>query len=115
MKKIYYLKTCDTCKKILKTLNLKTTELQEIKSQDITIQQLEEMRSLTDSYDSLLNKRSQLYKSRGLKGTHLSENDIKKLLLEHYTFLKRPVAIVNKKIFIGNNKNNIDALKEALK
>ena len=44
----------------------------------------------------------------------LQEEDYKKLLLEHYTFLKRPVAVLEDTIFIGNSKKNIEALKQAL-
>lgn len=114
MKKIYYLKTCDTCKRILKELNLDGVELQEIKSQEITAAQVEEMYVLSGSYEALFSKRAQLYKSRGLKDMTLSEEDYKNLILETYTFLKRPVAIVNGEIFIGNSKKNIEALKNAL-
>ena len=49
MKKIYYLKTCDTCKRILKELNLEGVTLQEIKTESITASQLEEMYALSGS------------------------------------------------------------------
>ena len=32
------------------------------------------------------------------------------LILEEYTFLKRPVILVNGTIFIGNAQKNVDAL-----
>lgn len=114
MKKIYYLKTCDTCKRILKELNLEGVGLQEIKTEAITEQQLEEMVELSGSYEALFSKRAQLYKSRGLKDQTLSETDFKNLILETYTFLKRPVAIIEDEIFIGNSKKNVEALKAAL-
>ena len=114
MKKIYYLKTCDTCKRILKELNLESVVLQEIKTNAITEEQLEEMHALSGSYEALFSKRAQLYKSRGLKSQTLSETDYKNLILETYTFLKRPVAIIENEIFIGNSKNNVAALTAAL-
>ena len=115
MKKIYYLKTCDTCKRILKELNLESVVLQEIKTNAITEEQLEEMHALSGSYEALFSKRAQLYKSRGLKSQTLSETDYKNLILETYTFLKRPVAIIENEIFIGNSKKNVEALTETLK
>lgn len=115
MRKIYYLKTCDTCKRILKQLNLDGVELQEIKSEPITVSQLEEMHALSGSYEDLFSKRAQLYKSRGLKDMNLNEEDYKSFILETYTFLKRPVAIIDNEIFIGNSKKNIEALTNALK
>lgn len=108
MKKIYYLKTCDTCKRIMQSLNLTNDfELQDIKSEEITVKQLEEMKALSGSYESLFSKRAKLYKEMGLKDLSLGENDYKQYILEHYTFLKRPVIIYEDKIFIGNAKKTI--------
>lgn len=115
MKKIFYLKSCDTCKRILKQLpNLEQFELQEIKTTPITLEQLESLREKTTSYESLFNKRAQLYKSRGLKDQNLQENDYKALLLEHYTFLSRPVILIGESIFIGNSKKTIENVLASL-
>ena len=50
------------------------------------------------------------YKSMGLKDKALTEKDYKRLILEEYTFLKRPVIIINDKIFVGNAKKTIEAV-----
>lgn len=113
MKKAYYLSTCDTCKRILKELNLSEDwNLQDIKTEKITLEQLEEMRSMTDSYDSLLNKRAR--KLSEFKGQELSEEKLKSMILEEYTFLKRPVFIFENEIFIGNSKKTVESLKNKL-
>ncbi|MDN3596121.1 arsenate reductase family protein [Zunongwangia endophytica] len=115
MKKIYYLSTCDTCKRILKEIEAPSEfELQDIKSDAITQVQLEEMQNLSGSYESLFSKRARLYKERDLKNKNLSEADFKELILEHYTFLKRPVIINNDEIFIGNAKKNVAAAKASI-
>lgn len=115
MKKIYYLSTCDTCKRILNDLNpLADFYLQDIKTEPITTSQLKEMKDLAGSYESLFSKRARLYKERGLAQKNLSEEDIEKLILEHYTFLKRPVILFNDKIFVGNSKKVIEAAKETI-
>lgn len=111
MKKIFYLKTCDTCKRILKEFDLNDFELREIKSKPITEKELKELRSLTDSYESLLNKRAQIYKKDKLKDKNLSEPEIEKLILSEYTLLKRPVFQFTDRIFIGNSKSTIEELK----
>ena len=111
MKKIFYLKTCDTCKRILKEFDLNDFELREIKSKPITEKELKELRSLTDSYESLLNKRAQIYKRDKLKDKNLSEQEIEKLILSEYTLLKRPVFQFTDRIFIGNSKSTIEELK----
>lgn len=83
---------------------------QDIKEEPITTKQLEEMYALSGSYEKLFSKRAKLYKERNLKDEKLTENDYKDFILEHYTFLSRPVFIVNGKIFIGNSSKNVEAL-----
>ncbi|WP_459210416.1 arsenate reductase family protein [Aquimarina rhabdastrellae] len=115
MKKIYYLSTCDTCKRILNELQPSADYiLQDIKSDPITEEQLENMKSLSGSYEALFSKRARLYKERDLKNQQLIETDYKNLILEHYTFLKRPVIIVEDTIFIGNSKKTVAAAKEVI-
>ena len=115
MKKIYYLSTCNTCTRIIGELNLpEDFQLQDIKTEPITEQQIEQMRELTDSYESLFSKRARLYKELGLKDKSLSEDDYKNYILEHYTFLKRPVVLYKNEIFIGNSKKIVEAAKNAI-
>ena len=116
MKKAYTLSSCDTSRKILKQANIAKLgfEIKDIKSTSITQAELEEMRALAGSYEALFSRRSQKYKSRGLKNIELHEADYKSLILEEYTFLKRPVIIDNDQIFIGNSKTNVDALLKHL-
>lgn len=113
MKKIYYLKTCNTCMRILKSLNLSSEFiLQDIKEQPITVKQLGEIYNLSGSYEALFSKRAKLYKEMDLKNQTLEERDYKNYILEHYTFLKRPVIISDAEIFIGNSKKIVEAAKQ---
>ena len=115
MKKIFHLETCKTCQKILKELEpLDGIKLREIKSKGITPEELEEMRGLTDSYEDLFSRRAMLFRQRGLNNQELGEDDYKKLILEHYTFLKRPVVVVDNQIFIGNAKKQVEGAKTVL-
>ncbi|MUH37766.1 hypothetical protein D9O36_18090 [Zobellia amurskyensis] len=115
MKKIYYLSTCDTCKRILKELQpLDGVVLQDIKTEDMTAEQVEHMQKLAGSYEALFSKRARLYRQMGLHEKQPSENDLKNLILEHYTFLKRPVIIIDDQIFVGNSKKIVEAAKNAL-
>jgi len=111
MKKCYYLKTCGTCKKIISSLpSTEGIVFQDVKQNPVTVKQLEEMYVLSGSYEKLFSRRSKLYKERSLKDENLSENDFKNLILEHYTFLNRPVFIINDKIFIGNSPKTVESL-----
>ncbi len=114
-KKIYFLSTCSTCSRIIKELELDDSfEFQDIKANKITTEQIEEMQKLSGSYESLFSKRAMKYKAMGLKDKNLSENDIKDLILDEYTFLKRPVILLNDKIFVGNSKKVVEAIANEL-
>jgi arsenate reductase len=115
MKKIYYLSSCNSCKRILNELKpLEGIELQDIKSEPVTPEQLKEMRNLAGGYEALFSKRARLFSERQLKNQKLKEKDYESLILEHYTFLKRPVILVNNQIFIGNSGKVISEVKEII-
>ncbi|CAL2102570.1 Arsenate reductase [Tenacibaculum sp. 190130A14a] len=114
MKKVYFLQTCDTCRRILKEVNIEGFEKQEIKLHPITVPQLESLREMTDSYESLFNKRAKLYREMDLKNQNLTEADYKQYILDEYTFLKRPVFVVENEIFIGNSKKVVESLKDRI-
>ena len=115
MKKIYYLSTCNTCMRIINELSLPNDfTLQDIKTEAITEAQIEEMKLISGSYESVFSKRARLYKELGLKEKSLTETDYKNYILEHYTFLKRPVILYNSSIFIGNSKKVVEAAKSAI-
>ena len=113
MKKAFYLSTCSSCVRILKDLNHEF-DLHDIKTNLITAAQLDEMYTQTSSYEALFSKRAQKYKSMGLKDQNLQEADFKKLLLQEYTFLKRPVFLIDNTIFVGNSKKVIESLADYL-
>tara|TARA_B110000003_G_C16647842_1_gene532833 strand:+ start:2361 stop:2711 length:351 start_codon:yes stop_codon:yes gene_type:complete len=115
MKKVFYLSTCDSNKRILKELNLSSKFIkQDIKTEPISKKELERLYEFTNSYEELVNKRSRLYINRKFKSKKLKEVDFKNLILEHYTFLKRPVLINDDQVFIGNSKKIVAAALESL-
>jgi arsenate reductase len=115
MNKIYYLASCDTCRKIIKSLP-KNEDLvfHDIKQNPITVEELEAMKRLSGTYEALFSRKAQLYKSLDLKNKSLTENDYRDYILHHYTFLSRPVFIINDKIYIGNNSKVIQEVQKAL-
>ncbi|WP_421919795.1 arsenate reductase family protein [Marinifilum sp.] len=108
MKKIYHLGNCSACQRIIKELQIDSSfELQDIKKQKITASQLKQMKELSGSYESLFSRRAIKYKELGLKDKVLSEDDYKEYILNEYTFLKRPVLLIDGSIFIGNTKKQL--------
>ncbi len=87
---------------------------QDIKIEGITEKQLQELYKLTKSYEELFSRRAKLYQERDLKSKTLQEEDYRNLILEHYTFLKRPVIINKDEIFIGSSPKTVAAAKESL-
>ncbi len=115
MKKIYYLKSCSTCQRIIQELDLSDEfQYQNIKEEKITAEQLDEMAKLSGSYESLFSRRAMKYKALGLKDKQLTETDYRNYILEEYTFLKRPVIIIDDAIFVGNSKKTVEAVKQQL-
>lgn len=115
MDKIYFLASCDTCRKIIKSLpNADKLSYIDIRQNPISESDLDEMHQLSGSYEALFSKKAQLYKSMDLKNKNLTETDYKKYLLEHYTFLSRPVFIIQSKIYIGNSQQNILAVTKVM-
>ncbi len=113
IKKVYHLSTCSTCKRIIKELELvdKGFELQNVKEQPVSESVLDDLVKTSGSYEGLFNRRSVLYRERNLKEQALTEDDYKVLLLEHYSFLKRPVIQIGEIFFIGNAKKTIEEAK----
>lgn len=99
----------------MQDLDLHDWELQEIKSTPVTKDGLEEMYAKTKSYEALFSRKSTQIKVQGIDVKSLQEKDFKKLLLEHYSFLKRPVFITDDAIFVGNQKDNLEKLHEYLR
>jgi len=112
--KVYYLGTCSTCQRIMKELPLDDFELQDIKVDVITADQLDQMRELAGSYEALFSRKAMKYRSLGLNEQTLDETDYRRWILEEYTFLKRPVFLINGKIFIGNSKKVTEAVAQEL-
>jgi arsenate reductase len=117
MKKIYHLGNCTTSQAIIKetAIDKKGFEMQDIKFEKITPAQIDEMKKMAGSYESLFSRRALKYKALKLKDKKLTENDYRQYILVEYTFLKRPVVIIQDKIFVGSEKKTVAALKAAVK
>jgi arsenate reductase len=113
--KLYYLGTCSTNKRIMSELGIdENFPKQEIKTEKITEQQIDEMARLAGSYEALFSRVAMKYRSMGLGEKNLTQEDYKQLILEEYTFLKRPVFIIDNQIFVGNSKKTVEAVSAAL-
>lgn len=121
--KVYYLSSCDTCARIMQSVGVASYpfELQDIKSEKITPDQIDEMARLVSlqnpkvaPYEALFSKIAMKYRSMGLNKMTLQEADYRNYILQEYTFLKRPVFIIDHTIYIGNAAKTTAAVAAAL-
>ncbi|MBE0390632.1 arsenate reductase family protein [Flavobacterium sp. PL002] len=113
--KIYYIASCDTCRKIIKTLPKDNNLVfRDIKQTPLTEEELDKMYQSSGSYEALFSKKAQLYKSMNLKDQSLTEDDYKKYILEHYTFLNRPVFVIDSNVYVGGTQQNMLQVMKAL-
>jgi arsenate reductase len=116
MRKIYHLGTCNTCKKVIARLNTEGQfELQDIKTDPLSAKQLDKLWDRVGSYEGLFSRRARKYRSQGLAEQELSEADYRRLILEEYTFLKRPVIVVDDQVFVGSSQAAVGGAQAALK
>jgi arsenate reductase (glutaredoxin) len=120
MKKIYTIGHCTTSLALFEKTGLdkligEKFTLQNIKFEKITPAQLDEMKKMAGTYEALFSRRAIKYKEWKLKDKPLTEKDYRQYILDEYTFLKRPVIIMEDKIFVGSEKKTIAALKNELK
>lgn len=115
MNKIWYLSTCDTCKRILneleglESLRDKGFEFHDLKNNPISREELEVIQQKSGlSYEELFNKRSRQYS----KDMFSKDDEFKQGILREYTFLKRPIISYGDNVFVGNSKKVVESAKE---
>ncbi len=116
MNKVYYLSSCDTCRRILKeSAAADYFELRDIKTNPISPEELDQLASAAESYGALFSRRAVKYRAMSLQNKILTEMDYRSLILSEYTFLKRPVFWWKGKVFVGSDTTNLQALRSAMR
>ena len=109
MKSVYFLSTCSTCQRILKLLNLPSDiSLIDIKQTNIDGEALDKIAGMAGSYEQLFSKKAMKYKVLGYDKLSLSEIEYRNIILEEYTFLRRPVIVYDEFFSIGNSKEEVN-------
>ena len=116
MKKVYHLSSCSTCQRIIKELQLKEKGflLQDIKTEKLTASQIDQMIEMVDSVDILFSTKAIKYRELGLKDKKLSDKQKREYILSEYTFLKRPVILLDSEIFVGSSPLVLSKLRTRL-
>ena len=72
------------------------------------------MKAHAGSYEALFSRRAMKFRSMGLADKTLTEQDYRKLILEEYTFLKRPVFLTDAGVTAGSAKAQVAAARDLL-
>jgi len=116
MKKAFTLPTCKTCQRIFDELQPEAhgCEIVDIKAEGIAAADLDRMAELAGSYEALFSRRAMKFRSMGLADKPLTEQDYRQLILDEYTFLKRPVFLFDEEVVTGSAKAAVEAARKRL-
>ena len=110
MPTLYHLPSCTTCQRVRAALGPLAADwtLRDVKTEPLTGAEVDRLAQLAGGYAPLFSRRARLYRERGLKDQDLTEADYRRLILEHYTFLSRPVVEVDGRVFVGSGKKAVE-------
>lgn len=94
---VYGIKTCDTCRKVLKSLE---AALHDVRGTPLSAVQLQ--RFYAEFGEALVNKKSTTW--RGLDDVERARDPIE-LLTDHPTLMKRPVIDLDGTLYLGWGKD----------
>ncbi len=86
----------------------------DIKTEPLNIDEVDYLAKKAGSYEAIFNKQSKKYREKGLAHKTLTEDEYRLLIIEEYTFLKRPVFVIDNMIFVGNSNKNVSNLMDYL-
>ncbi len=116
MKNIFHLSSCNSCQRIIKETGAVAAActFQDIKTENVSATDLDAWAAKVGSYEALFSRRALKFRAMGLHEQKLTEQDYRRLILEEYTFLKRPVIVVGEEVFVGNTAKVVAAAKIAI-
>ena len=100
----YWIPNCTTCQKAKRRLEYHRAaieKLRDIKEEPLSRREVEQLAKLLGGAENLFSRRSTKYRELGLKDKKLTETEMLDLMAGEYTFLKRPILVVNGKAVAG--------------
>ena len=114
--KFFTLPTCKTCQRIDADLQPADcgAEIRDIKASGVTAEEVDAMKAHAGSYEALFSRRAMKFRSMGLVDKTLTEKDYRALILEEYTFLKRPVFLTDEGVTAGSAKAEVARARDLI-
>ncbi len=104
MNKFYWLPNCSTCvkaKKFLDANGIEIKELRDIKANKLSRAEVEKLVELIGGADKFFSRRAIKYRELGLNKREVPSEEMLDLMTNEYTFIKRPVLVINDKVIAG--------------
>jgi arsenate reductase len=106
MKEIYFywLPNCSTCQKARRRLDyhrVPVTKFRDIKEEPLSLAEIKELAAKMGGVENLFSRRSAKFRELGLRDKELSEKEVLELMASEYTFLKRPILVMNGEAIAG--------------
>lgn len=120
MKEIYFywLPNCTTCQKAKRRLDyhrLSITKLRDLREEPLSLEEVKNLAEKLGGVENLFSRRSVRFRELGLRDKELSENDMLDLMTTEYTFLKRPILVMNNKAIAGFFEKFFDEFVKGVK
>lgn len=109
----YGLPNCSTCQKALRRLDyhrVQPTKMRNIKEEPLTREEIERLAKMLGGAANLFSRRSVKYRELGLRDRTISEDEMLDLMASEYTFLKRPILVIDDKAVAGFFEKEYDEM-----
>lgn len=100
----YWLPNCSTCKKAksyIERHGIRDFQLRDIKENPLSREEVENLAKLLGGADELFSRRAVKYREMKLSERTLSDTEMLDLMTAEYTFLQRPILVMNGKAIAG--------------
>lgn len=100
----YWLPNCTTCQKAMRRLErhrVSVTKFRDIKEEPLTHEEVEKLAKMLGGASELFSRRAVKYREMKLNERELSDAEMLDLMSTEYTFLKRPILVINGKASAG--------------
>ena len=114
----YWSPDCTTCQKAKRRLDyhrLSITKLRDLREEPLSLEEVKNLAEKLGGVENLFSRRSVRFRELGLRDKELSENDMLDLMTTEYTFLKRPILVLNNKAIAGFFEKFFDEFVRSVK
>jgi len=100
----YWLPDCSTCqkaKRFLERHSVAITRFRDIKEEPLSRAEIENLAQMLGGAEELFSRRAVKYREMKLSERELTKQEMLDLMTEEYTFLKRPILVIDGKAIAG--------------